>query len=171
MLIFGIDPGSRATGYGLVEVEGNRCRCLTHGAISPSSNSRTDFAVRLRGIYRELDRLIGTYLPDIVVVEEVFHAVNAKTALKLGQVRGVALLAAAQHGIPVCEYPPLKVKQAVVGYGRAEKHQIQLMVKRLLNMKETPQPHDAADALALALCHAFNRSPDRHTRPRSRNHR
>ena len=161
MLIFGIDPGSRATGYGLIEAEGNRYRCITHGAIRPAGHGKMEFARRLYTIYRELDHLIETHRPDVVVVEEVFHAVNAQTALKLGQVRGIALLAAAQYDIPIYEYSPLRVKQAIVGFGRAEKQQIQLMVKTLLNLKEVPQPHDAADALAVALCHAFNRSQDR----------
>lgn len=156
MLIFGIDPGSRITGYGVITAQGNRYQCVDFGAIRATAPN-TDFPQRLCRIHSQLSSLIEYHQPDAVAIEEVFHAVNTKTALILGQVRGVALLAAAQHGIPIFEYSPLKVKKSVVGYGRAEKHQIQMMVKRLLNMEVEPEPDDAADALAIALCHAFNK--------------
>ena len=166
MLIFGIDPGSRSTGYGIIRALGSRYHCLDYGAIRPGNQTPKDFSSRLSCIYSRLHSLIETHQPDAVAVEEVFHAVNTRTALILGQVRGVALLAAAQHRIPIFEYSPLKVKKSVVGYGRAEKHQVQMMVKRLLNMEIEPEPDDAADALAVALCHAFNRPPA----PRSPQH-
>lgn len=164
MKICGVDPGSRCTGYAVISVQGNRCRALDWGVIRTAAGS--SLPTRLAHIHSELSALLEKHLPDSVAVEGVFHAVNASSALKLGHTRGVILLAAEQKGLPVHEYSPLKVKQAVVGYGRAEKHQVQLMVKRLLNLEETPEPHDAADALAIALCHAFNRSPDRHIQPR-----
>jgi crossover junction endodeoxyribonuclease RuvC len=162
MLIFGIDPGSRITGYGVIKVQGNRYQCVDYGAIRAKTRN-TDFPKRLCSIYSRLSSLMEDHQPEAVAIEEVFHAVNTKTALILGQVRGVALLSAAQHGIPIFEYSPLKVKKSVVGYGRAEKHQIQMMVKRLLNMEVEPEPDDAADALAIALCHAFNKPPVQHS--------
>lgn len=109
--------------------------------------------LRLEQVYRELTRQLAEWQPDVVAVEEVFYSVNAKSALKLGQVRGVALLAAASMGLPVAEYAPLRIKQSVVGYGLAKKEQVQFMVARLLNLAELPQPADAADALAIAICH------------------
>ncbi len=167
MIIVGIDPGSRVTGYGIISQEGRRCRCLEYGVIQGlTPGSDNDFPQRLQKIYLGLSRLLSQHTPGAIAVEGVFHAVNARTALKLGQARGVALLAAAQSGAPLFEYSPLEIKKAVVGYGRAQKTQIQMMVKTLLNLKQQPEPHDAADALAIALCHAFSGSPVRHTRPR-----
>jgi crossover junction endodeoxyribonuclease RuvC len=167
MRFFGIDPGSRVTGYGVILAEGNRYRCLDYGTISTvSGKKKVPLPERLVKIYQGLKERIAHHQPDAVIVEEVFHAVNTKTALALGQARGVILLAAATQGIEVFEYSPLKVKQSVVGYGRAEKQQVQMMVKRLLNLTEEPEPHDAADALAIALCHAFNRSPVQRSQPR-----
>ena len=170
MIIAGIDPGSRFTGFGVIRVEGTRCSCVDFSCIAGTGVDQSSlFADRLNKIYTELVRLLASHKPAEIAVESVFHAVNAKTALKLGQARGVAVLAAAQTGAPLFEYSPLEVKKSVVGYGRAQKNQVQMMVRTLLNMKETPKPHDAADALAIALCHAFNRSRDRRSPQRWRN--
>ncbi|HLU99862.1 MAG TPA: crossover junction endodeoxyribonuclease RuvC [Acidobacteriota bacterium] len=157
MIIMGVDPGTRATGFGVISVQGNRCACLDFGAIKPRrGEAPLQIGERLRYIHQELVTLIQNYQPEILAVEGVFHAVNVRSALTLGHARGVILLAAAQHGVELVEYSPLEVKKAVVGYGRADKAQVQMMVQRLLNMKVKPQPHDAADALAIALCQAFS---------------
>lgn len=153
----GVDPGTRATGFGIISLQGSRCNCVAFGAIKPrAGDGPLKIAERLRCIHQELVSLIQTYEPEVLAVEGVFHAVNVKSALTLGHARGVILLAAAQHGVELVEYSPLEVKKAVVGYGRADKSQVQLMVQRLLSMKEKPQPYDAADALAIALCQAFS---------------
>lgn len=149
--VLGIDCGSAATGYGVIEIDGRASRVVACGVILASA--RLSFAERLKKIADGLGRLIHTYGPDAVAIEEVFYSVNVKSALKLGQVRGVALLQAAEAALPVHEYSPLQIKSSVVGYGRAEKHQVQQMVKMLLGLEELP-PEDAADALAVALCHA-----------------
>lgn len=149
--IFGIDPGSIRTGYGCVETDGRRHRLVACGAIaSPATEAFPD---RLARIHSELTRLLAAHRPDTVVIENVFHARNARSALTLGHARGVAMLAAAQAGCRVAEYTPAEIKRAVVGHGRAEKHQVQHMVKLLLGLSAAPQPHDAADALAIAICH------------------
>ena len=151
MRIFGIDPGSACTGYGCVETDGRVARLVTCGAISaPASDA---FPQRLARIHRELSALLISCDPDCVAIESLFHAVNARTALKLGHARGVAMLAAVEFGCPVVEYTPAAIKRAVVGYGRAEKHQVQQMIKLLLGLEHPPSPHDAADALAVAMCH------------------
>jgi crossover junction endodeoxyribonuclease RuvC len=149
--IFGIDPGSERTGYGCVETDGRVARLVTCGAITASVKDA--FPQRLARIHRELSELITTCAPDCVAIESVFHAVNARTALKLGHARGVAMLAAVESGCAVVEYTPAAIKRAVVGYGRAEKHQVQQMIKLLLGLAKPPSPHDAADALAVAICH------------------
>lgn len=154
MRILGIDPGSRATGYGLIEQQGNRLVHLDNGAIFTQSGA--PLALRLQRIYQELERLIATYRPEAVAVEQVFMARNPASALKLGHARGVALLAGINAGLPVTEYTALQVKSAVVGYGRAGKHQVQQMTRTLLNLPEIAQ-EDAADALAVAICHAHSR--------------
>ncbi|HEY1208030.1 MAG TPA: crossover junction endodeoxyribonuclease RuvC [Terracidiphilus sp.] len=155
MRVFGIDCGTEITGYGVVESEdsGRQQRLVmkTMGAIR-LAKSKTP-AERLEQVYRELCAELKRWKPDAVAIEEVFYSVNAKSALKLGQVRGVALLAAAMHGISVAEYAPLTIKSSVVGYGLAKKEQVQFMVARLLELAEAPQPADAADALAIAICH------------------
>lgn len=155
MRVFGIDCGTEWTGYGVVEVEytprETRLLPVCAGAIHLSK--RESLASRLELVHRELTALIGVHQPDAIAVEEVFHSVNAQSALKLGHVRGVALLAAAGHGLPVFEYAPLKIKSSVVGYGLAKKEQVQFMVARLLNLTQVPEPADAADALAIAICH------------------
>ncbi len=166
MIIIGVDPGSRVTGYGVIEVEGNHLRCVRYGAIEVYRTGAKSLAERLKRIHEELCALLQCHCPSVLAVEDLFYAVNAKTALKLGHVRGIILLAAAQGGISLAEYSPLEVKKAVVGYGRAQKSQIQQMVRALLNLQQEPQPHDAADALAIAICHAFNGSLNRRRRRR-----
>lgn len=155
MRVFGIDCGTEVTGFGVVESgEGARLpylKCLAMGGIR-LSRSRP-LPERLDQVFRELTVELERWRPDTVAVEEVFYSVNAKSALKLGQVRGVALLAAARQGIPLAEYAPLKIKSSVVGYGLAQKEQVQFMVARLLGLDELPKPADAADALAVAICH------------------
>jgi crossover junction endodeoxyribonuclease RuvC len=155
MRVFGIDCGTETTGYGVVETSDAgrepRLVCMAMGAIRISKTKTT--AERLEQVYRELTGELIRWQPDAVAIEEVFYSVNAKSALKLGQVRGVALLAAATQGLPVAEYAPLRIKSSVVGYGLAKKEQVQFMVARLLELAEIPQPADAADALAIAICH------------------
>src|ERR1700684_3847878 len=152
MRVLGIDCGGAYTGYGVVEMDpSGHLLCLTYGAIKLSP--REPLARRLSRIYDGLGGLIVEHQPDEVAIEGIFYALNVKSALKLGQVRGVAMLAAAAAGLAVAEYAPLTIKSAVVGYGRAEKQQVQHMVTRLLNLAEIPEPPDAADALAIAICH------------------
>lgn len=151
MRIFGIDPGSERTGYGCVETDGRRHRLVASGAIAALAGD--SFPQRLARIHRELAALLVSCRPDCVAVENLFHASNARSALKLGHARGVAILAAVEAGCEVVEYTPAEVKRAVVGYGRAEKQQVQRMVTLLLGLDEPPSPYDAADALAVALCH------------------
>jgi crossover junction endodeoxyribonuclease RuvC len=152
MRVLGIDCGTECTGYGVVELGRNgKLLCLTCGAIKLSP--RDALPAKLATIFTRLGVIIAEYCPDNVAIEEVFYALNVKSALKLGQVRGVAMLAASSTGLQVSEYSPLTIKSAVVGYGRAEKHQVQHMVTQLLNLAEIPEPPDAADALAIAICH------------------
>jgi crossover junction endodeoxyribonuclease RuvC len=157
MRILGIDCGTEYTGYGVVEQGANGALCcLAAGAIRLSP--REPMPRRLERIFSELSRVIASHQPEMVAIEDVFYAVNVKSALKLGQVRGVAMLAAAASGLEVCEYAPLAIKSAVVGYGRAEKSQVQQMVTRLLRLAEVPASPDAADALAIAICHLHTAS-------------
>lgn len=149
-LILGIDPGSRITGYGIINWTGNRCSYVDSGCIRLKTE---ELAARLHEIYQGVERLIQTYAPQEMSIEKVFMARNADSALKLGQARGVAIVAGANHGLPVAEYSARQVKQAVVGKGAADKWQVQHMVCVLLNLTKAPQA-DAADALAIALCHA-----------------
>ena len=152
MRVLGIDCGTECTGYGVVEIDArDELHSLSFGGISLSRN--VAMAERLNTIFQRLSEIIQEHKPDQVAIEDVFYAVNVKSALKLGQARGVAMLAAASHGLPVTEYAPLSIKSAVVGYGKAEKEQVQLMVARLLRLEAIPQPADAADALAIAICH------------------
>ena len=152
MRVLGIDCGTEYTGYGVVELCPNdQLVCVLCGAVKLSP--RESMALRLSKVYDALAAIIQDQRPDEVAIEGVFYAVNVKSALKLGQVRGVAMLAASAAGLEVAEYAPLSIKSAVVGYGRAEKHQVQHMVTRLLNLAEIPEPPDAADALAIAICH------------------
>jgi crossover junction endodeoxyribonuclease RuvC len=152
--VFGIDPGSERTGYGCVETDGSRHTVLLCGAITTSRSS--SFAGKLLEIHRRLAAIIAEARPDCVAIESVFHAVNVQSALKLGHARGVAMLAAVEAGVPVAEYSPAEVKRSVVGYGRADKPQVQQMVKLILGLPAVPSPHDAADALAVAICHAHS---------------
>jgi crossover junction endodeoxyribonuclease RuvC len=152
MRVLGIDCGTEYTGYGVVELGHDGVLiCLTCGAINLST--RNTMAARLASIFEGLGWIFIEHRPDNVAIEDVFYALNVKSALKLGQVRGVAMLAASSAGLDVSEYSPLSIKSAVVGYGKAEKQQVQHMVTRLLNLAETPEPADAADALAIAICH------------------
>ncbi|HEY7285415.1 MAG TPA: crossover junction endodeoxyribonuclease RuvC [Vicinamibacterales bacterium] len=155
MKIFGIDPGSDRTGYGCVETDGSRHRIITCGAIRASSAAT--FSDKLLTIHTELAALLRNHRPDAVAIENLFHSANVRSALKLGHARGVAMLAAAEAGVPIAEYTPAEIKRAVVGYGRAEKSQVQQMVKLILGLTTVPTPHDAADALAVAICHAHAR--------------
>ncbi len=155
MRVFGIDCGTEITGFGVVESDDTgrhpRLWMKAMGAIRLAKSKST--AERLEQVFRELTAELERWEPDAVAIEEVFYSVNAKSALKLGQVRGVALLAAACRKLPVAEYAPLKIKSSVVGYGLAKKEQVQFMVARLLQLDQVPQPADAADALAIAICH------------------
>ena len=151
MIIFGIDPGSERTGYGCIESDGRRHRLVVCGALT--SPADTSFPDRLRIIHRGLEQLLALHRPDCVAIENIFHARNVRSALKLGHARGVALLAAAASGVVIAEYTPAEIKRAVVGFGRAEKPQVGQMVKLLLGLDAAPAPHDAADAIAVAICH------------------
>jgi crossover junction endodeoxyribonuclease RuvC len=152
--VLGVDPAAAgATGYGVIESDGRRCHLLRFGALRATRKGPEHFPERLRQIHAMLAELIDEFQPHGVAVESVFTALNMKTALRLAEVRGVVLLAAAQRDIPVCSYSPREVKASVAGYGNAAKEQMQLMVRALLGMTETPEPADAADALAVALCH------------------
>jgi crossover junction endodeoxyribonuclease RuvC len=155
MRVFGIDCGTEITGYGVVETcETDRRPRLISIAMGEIRLSKTkSLPQRLEQVYRELTAELERWQPDAVAIEEVFYSVNAKSALKLGQVRGVALLAAACQRLPIAEYAPLTIKSSVVGYGLASKEQVQFMVARLLELPQLPQPADAADALAIAICH------------------
>ena len=152
MRVLGIDCGTEYTGYGVVELSASGdLLCLLYGAIKLSPSE--PLPLRLSRIFDRLGEIIQEHHPDYVAIEDIFYAVNVKSALKLGQVRGVAMLTAASAGLEVAEYSPLSIKSAVVGYGRAEKHQVQHMVRQLLSLEEIPEPADAADALAIAICH------------------
>lgn len=151
MLVLGIDPGSAITGYGLVKATGNKLTAVNYGCIRTSPAQSLE--VRLQCIFKGIRQIIDEYKPDYFAVEELFFNKNVKTALTVGHARGVIMLAGAESGLDVHEYTPLQVKQAVVGYGRAEKAQIQFMVKTILGLHETPKPDDVADALAVAICH------------------
>ena len=153
MRVLGIDPGSETTGWGVVEGDGNgqKYRLVEFGVVKLSSSAT--FSSRLLKISRALEEIIDRLTPDACAIEEAFYSVNPKVVLKLGQVRGVALLAAERAALEIGEYSPRLVKQTVAGYGNAEKHQVQQMVRVLLSLASIPEPHDAADALAVAICH------------------
>ena len=152
MRIFGVDPGSARTGYGCIDTSGSSHQVVACGALSVPA--RLQFADKLLFLHTGLVELLSQHSPEAVAVEDLFYAKNARSALKLGHVRGVVLLAASQAGLPIAEYTPTQVKQAVVGYGRAGKHQVQEMVSLLLGLDERPSPLDVSDALAVAVCHA-----------------
>jgi crossover junction endodeoxyribonuclease RuvC len=157
--IFGIDPGSERTGYGCIETDGSRHRIITCGAINAAAAAT--FPDRLQIIHSQLTALLAQHRPDCVALESVFFAANVRSALKLGHARGVAMLAAVEAGVTVAEYSPAEIKRAVVGHGRADKAQVQHMVKLLLGLPMVPTPHDAADALAAAICHVHSQGPAR----------
>ncbi|MBQ2931455.1 MAG: crossover junction endodeoxyribonuclease RuvC [Clostridia bacterium] len=152
MRILGIDPGYAIVGVGCIDYEGNRFKIVEYGAITTEAGE--DMSDRLKSVYDELSEMIERVKPDAVAIEELFFYNNQKTAINVAQARGVLVLAAKNYGIPVFEYTPLQVKQAVVGYGRAEKTQVQQMTKAILGLSEVPKPDDTADALAIAICHA-----------------
>ena len=156
MRVFGIDPGCERTGYGCVESDGSRHRIVVCGAITAQANE--PLPDKLQRIHSQLRSLLAECRPASVAIENLFFSVNVRSALKLGHARGVAMLAAVEAGVPVFEYTPAEVKRAVVGYGRADKPQIQHMVRLLLGLQAPPTPHDAADALAIAITHAHSRS-------------
>lgn len=153
MIILGIDPGTAATGYGIIK-KNTKLSLIEYGCIKTQTTLTT--AERLNELYSQLNTLIKKHRPDIVAVEDIFFFKNLKTAIKVSQARGVILLTAAKSKIPIEEYTPLQIKQATTSYGRAEKIQVQKMVKLLLNLKEIPKPDDAADALAAAICCAHS---------------
>ena len=152
MKVFGIDPGSQRTGYGCVDTSGPRHRLIASGAIATPVSAA--FPEKLLAIHSALTTVLDRCRPDCVAIENLFFAANVRSALKLGHARGVAMLAAVEAGLPVFEYTPAEIKRAVVGYGQAEKAQVQQMIKLLLGLDAIPSPHDAADALAVAICHA-----------------
>lgn len=151
MRVLGIDPGSQTLGWGVVEGIGLKYSVVDFGTVK--SSPREDFSKRVLKIFEGVEIVIEKFQPDVLSVEEAFFATNVKVALKLGQVRGVVLLAGEKAGLEIAEYSPRLIKQTVVGYGNAEKHQVQEMVRILLRLKNKPEPHDAADALAIAICH------------------
>jgi crossover junction endodeoxyribonuclease RuvC len=151
MRVLGIDPGSETLGWGVVDGSGSKYALVGFGTVK--SSPKQQFSKRLLNIYNAVAEIMAEHSPDVLSVEDTFYAVNVGVALKLGQVRGLMLLLAEQRGLEIAEYAPRLVKQTVVGYGNAEKHQVQEMVKILLKMKTVPTPHDAADALAIAICH------------------
>ena len=152
MIILGIDPGYAIVGYGVIKYEGGKMSVVDYGKITTEAN--IPLSKRLKLIYDSLSHLIETFKPDVVAVEELFFNSNVKTAIAVGHARGVIILAAANKNLKIAEYTPLQIKQAVVGYGRADKNQVQQMVKMFLKLKEVPKPDDTADALAVAICHA-----------------
>jgi crossover junction endodeoxyribonuclease RuvC len=153
--VLGVDPAAAGpTGYGLIESDGRRCHMLDYGALKIPSKRQKEFSgAVLNDVHTLLCRLLDQFTPEVLAVESVFTALNMRTALRLAEVRGVVLLAAAQRGIAVYSYSPRQVKACVAGYGHADKRQVQIMVRALLQMNELPEPSDAADALAIALCH------------------
>ncbi len=154
LIILGIDPGIATTGFGVITLDENKIQGKAYGCITTKSDLSTE--KRLRQIYEEVTALISKYQPDAIAIEEVFFGINVKTAFAVGQAKGVVLLAIANSNVTAVEYTPLQVKQALVGYGRAQKRQIQYMVQKLLCLEEIPKPDDASDALALAICHAHS---------------
>ncbi len=151
MKVLGIDPGSQTLGWGIVEGSGLKYQGVAYGTVK--SSPKHSFSKRLLKIYTGIEEVIERFQPDALSIEEAFYAKNVKVALKLGQVRGVVLLLGEKSGLDIAEYSPRLIKKTVVGYGNAEKHQVQEMVRLLLKLTKNPEPHDAADALAIAICH------------------
>jgi len=156
MVVMGIDPGLASTGWGTIEVKSSKLKVKSYGVIKTKPNLK--FPERLKIIYANLNQLIQTYRPKTIAIEEIFFAKNVKTAISVGHCRGASILAAVGNNLPVAEYTPLEIKKALVGYGRADKNQVQQMLKRLLALNKIPKPDDAADALAVALCHIHTTS-------------
>ncbi|MDO5490915.1 MAG: crossover junction endodeoxyribonuclease RuvC [Bacillota bacterium] len=154
MKILGIDPGYAILGYGVIEKTGNHFRAIDYGAVTTPKEMPMD--QRLEHLYDSLREIIEEQRPDVASIEQLYFNNNAKTAINVGQARGVAVLACVKGGIEVAEYTPLQIKQALVGYGRAEKKQVQFMVKTMLNLPKVPKPDDTADALAAAICHGHS---------------
>ncbi len=154
MRIMGIDPGFAILGYGIVDMAGNRFTAKGYGAVT--TDKTMDMPDRLKHIYCRLMDIIDEFQPDVAAIEELFFNKNTKTALSVGQARGVAILACANSGLEIYEYTPLQIKQGLIGYGRAEKEQVQFMVKTILKLSEIPKPDDTADALAAAICHGHS---------------
>ena len=154
MRILGIDPGYGITGYSIIDYIGNKFKLIASGAIK--TEAKMSFPLRLSEIFTDLNKIIDEYLPDAISVEELFFNNNVKTAINVAQARGVILEVGCQRGIPTYEYTPLQVKQAVVGYGRADKMQVQKMVKTLLNVEKLPKLDDITDSMAIAICHAHS---------------
>ena len=152
MIILGIDPGYAIVGYGILEYSNNHFTVMHYGAVTTPAGM--PFNLRLQIIHDELDVLISKYKPDVMAIEKLFYNTNAKTVIDVAQARGVIVLAAQKHGLEIAEYTPLQVKQSVVGYGRAEKKQVQEMMRMMLKLDKVPKPDDTADALAMAICHA-----------------
>ena len=164
MRILGIDPGYAVSGWGIVDMKGNHFDVVSYGAVTTKAGEA--MPTRLKVLYHSLMELIGEYQPEVAAVEELFFNTNTKTAIMVGQARGVALLACANSGLEIEEYTPLQIKQALTGYGRADKNQVQMMVKTILHLEEAPRPDDTADALAAAICQGH--SGDARTRLRKR---
>ena len=154
MVILGIDPGYAIVGFGVIDYTGNHFKVLSYGAVNTEAG--VDFNLRLNDIYDGITELIGKYKPDVISIEKLFFNTNNKTAINVAEARGCTILACVKAGVPVYEYTPLQVKQAIVGYGRAEKRQIQQMVKTMLHLEDIPRPDDAADACAIAITHAMS---------------
>ncbi len=153
MRIIGIDPGYAIIGYGIIDYKDSKFSTVNFGAVT--TKAKTPFTSRLEIIYKDISKLLDTFKPDALSLEKLFFNTNTTTAIDVAQARGVILLAAQLHGVQVFEYTPLQVKQSVTGYGRAEKSQIMEMTRRLLRLEKMPKPDDTADALALAVCHAY----------------
>lgn len=154
MRILGIDPGYAIVGYGIIEKEGSKIKMLEYGSIQTKANTST--AIRLEIIFNELNQIIKEYKPNEVCYEKLFHEKNTKTFMAVSQARGVEILAGKINNLDIFEYTPLQIKTALTGYGRATKKQVQESVKRILNLQDIPKPDDAADALAIAICHSFS---------------
>ncbi|MGN0695129.1 MAG: crossover junction endodeoxyribonuclease RuvC [Oscillospiraceae bacterium] len=156
MRILGIDPGYAIVGYGFLDYDGYKFRPVTFGAIT--TDPGTEFALRLKTIYDDMNTVLSAYKPDVMSIEKLFFNTNITTGIDVAEARGVILLAAVNAGVPIYEYTPLQVKQSVVGYGRAEKQQVMEMTRKILGLAKTPKPDDTADALALAICHGHNKT-------------
>lgn len=157
MRVLGIDPGYAIVGYGVIDYEKNKFKVVEYGAITTEAGE--DMNMRFKTIHEDLNSIIERTNPDFMAIEELFFNSNQKTAINVAQARGVLLLSALNHNVRIYEYTPLQVKQAVAGYGRAEKKQVQLLVKSLLGLSSVPKPDDTADALAIAICHAHSYNP------------